>query len=255
MQKKLTAYLSSAQGLGVTEQNQLRQLVERYPYFAAPRLLLLRSLYQSHDPSFSAMLRDAAIYVPSRSVLYSLIEEDRLKPQPINTRRQSVAAQARGDEQADRTGSLIDSFLGTLPDQSATRKRRPVAADATVDYMAYLQMMEEEEAQTESPVQQPAVPALNGEQYIDKFIKQNSGHVELVDRPDKEMEKPQIESEPDADEGIFTETLARIYIKQGKFDKALEIIRKLSLKYPKKNRYFADQIRFLEKLIINNKNK
>jgi len=25
--------------------------------------------------------------------------------------------------------------------------------------------------------------------------------------------------------------------------------------YPKKNAYFADQIRFLEKLIINNKNK
>lgn len=45
--------------------------------------------------------------------------------------------------------------------------------------------------------------------------------------------------------------MARIYIKQGKYDKAIEIIRRISLKYPKKNRYFADQIRFLEKLIIN----
>ena len=56
-------------------------------------------------------------------------------------------------------------------------------------------------------------------------------------------------------EDYFTETLAKIYIKQGRYIKAMEIIRKLSLKYPKKNRYFADQIRFLEKLIINNKNK
>ena len=39
------------------------------------------------------------------------------------------------------------------------------------------------------------------------------------------------------------------------FSKALQIIRQLSLDYPKKNAYFADQIRFLEKLIINNNKK
>ena len=55
--------------------------------------------------------------------------------------------------------------------------------------------------------------------------------------------------------GYFTETLARIYIKQGRYSKALEIIQRLNLVYPKKNRYFADQIRFLEKLIINNNKK
>ena len=59
----------------------------------------------------------------------------------------------------------------------------------------------------------------------------------------------------DTDEGFFTETLARIYIKQGQYSKALEIIKRLNLNFPKKNVYFADQIRFLEKLIINNKYK
>jgi len=49
--------------------------------------------------------------------------------------------------------------------------------------------------------------------------------------------------------------LAKIYVKQQRYSKALEIIKKLSLKYPKKNAYFADQIRFLEKLIINAKSK
>ena len=57
------------------------------------------------------------------------------------------------------------------------------------------------------------------------------------------------------EEEYFTETLARIYIKQGRYSKALEIIQRLSLQVPKKNAYFADQIRFLEKLIINNNNK
>ncbi|MGG6549952.1 UNVERIFIED_CONTAM: tetratricopeptide repeat protein, partial [Prevotella sp. 15_C9] len=31
--------------------------------------------------------------------------------------------------------------------------------------------------------------------------------------------------------------------------------KRLNLEYPKKNRYFADQIRFLEKLILNNNKK
>jgi len=63
------------------------------------------------------------------------------------------------------------------------------------------------------------------------------------------------EEEKDGEQGYFTETLARIYIKQGNYNKALEIIQQLSLQNPKKNAYFADQIRFLEKLIINSNKK
>ena len=55
------------------------------------------------------------------------------------------------------------------------------------------------------------------------------------------------------DDSYFTETLAHIYIKQKRYEKALQIIKNLNLKYPEKNIYFADQIRFLEKLIINTK--
>ena len=55
------------------------------------------------------------------------------------------------------------------------------------------------------------------------------------------------------DDSYFTETLAHIYVKQKRYEKALQIIKNLSLKYPEKNVYFADQIRFLEKLIINTK--
>ena len=53
------------------------------------------------------------------------------------------------------------------------------------------------------------------------------------------------------EESFYTESLAHIYIKQRKYERALEIIKCISLKNPEKNIYFADQIRFLEKLIIN----
>jgi len=48
------------------------------------------------------------------------------------------------------------------------------------------------------------------------------------------------------EEDLVSESLAEILIKQGKYDKALEMYRKLSLRNPQKNTYFADKI---EKLI------
>lgn len=53
--------------------------------------------------------------------------------------------------------------------------------------------------------------------------------------------------------GIFTETLARIYIKQGKYERAYQIIDRLHKKHPHKSAYYIDQLRFLEKLILNSK--
>nr|WP_315399944.1 tetratricopeptide repeat protein [uncultured Sphingobacterium sp.] len=46
---------------------------------------------------------------------------------------------------------------------------------------------------------------------------------------------------------LVTETLARIYIEQGLYPKAIEVYKKLVLKYPEKNAYFASEILNLEK--------
>ena len=77
----------------------------------------------------------------------------------------------------------------------------------------------------------------------------------MLELPQEEHDDSQQDDSDDTDEEYFTETLARIYIKQGRYQKALDIITRLSGKYPHKNAYFADQIRFLEKLIINNKTR
>lgn len=57
------------------------------------------------------------------------------------------------------------------------------------------------------------------------------------------------------DSSALTESFAGIMIKNGNYEKALEIITQLSLNNPKKNIYFADQIRFLKKLILNKSKK
>ena len=128
-------------------------------------------------------------------------------------------------------------------------KRKPTPADATVDYVSYLLEIEgEEEKQAANDA-----PVMKGQSLIDDFIDKEGGKMELKETPEYLPEDLSESEENNDGEGFFTETLAQIYIKQGKYDKALEIIKRLYLIYPKKNRYFADQIRFLEKLIINNK--
>ena len=100
---------------------------------------------------------------------------------------------------------------------------------------------------------------MNGGGIVEDFLNQEPTRIVLKENNNgTPVEVPagvENQNENENENEILTETLAGIYIKQGKFENAIKIIRQLSLKYPKKNRYFADQIRFLEKLIINNKNK
>lgn len=83
---------------------------------------------------------------------------------------------------------------------------------------------------------------------IDKFIA-NNPKIQFSDK--FEYEDPQHSLESEVSDSVFTESLAKIYIKQGQYQKALHIFEKLNLKYPEKNTYFADQIRFLTKIIQN----
>ena len=47
---------------------------------------------------------------------------------------------------------------------------------------------------------------------------------------------------------IITETLAKVYAKQEHFEKAILAYQKLSLKYPQKSSYFANQIKVIKKI-------
>jgi len=233
---------------------ELRSLLALYPYFQTARLLMLQNLYLLHDPTFDQELRRAAIYITDRRVLFQMIEAAHYRLRTPEVKAQKTE---NAEERENRTLSLIDNFLGSIPkdedgENQDKPKRKPTPADAAVDYVAYLLESETNEDASGD------VPQLIGQELIDTFINNDKGKIVLNETPAlvPEVAKGSSEEAKESEESYFTETLARIYIKQGRYSKALEIIRRLSLQYPKKNAYFADQIRFLEKLIINNnKNK
>ena len=115
---------------------------------------------------------------------------------------------------ADRTVTLIDDYLRAVPDAPATRR---------------------------------------SDTLIDDFIENRPERIRLQENPEF---TPELPADTDTagdngEEGFLTLTLAKIYIRQQRYEKALEIMRKVNLNNPKKSAYFADQIRFLQKLIIN----
>ncbi len=79
---------------------------------------------------------------------------------------------------------------------------------------------------------------------IDKFIANNPKIV-----PSKDAPKIDISSSVTINQNeLMTETLARVYVEQKKYKKALQAYKILSLKYPEKSGFFADRIKAVEKI-------
>lgn len=254
IQERLHEWIAHSELLNRETLVELRLLLERYPYFQTARLLYLKNLFVLHDISFGEELRKAALYVVDRRMLFHLIEGHRFA---VPSRQR--LSNGEGVAGLDRTLSLIDAFLSSSPDEESDPKG-VVPVDVTTDYTSYLLR----EEKSDSSVTE--IPRMKGQSLIDEFIEKSADESLLPAAADvKDADPPALEDlaeetskeveEDTEDESYLTETLAKIYIKQRRYSKALEIIKKLNLKYPKKNAYFADQIRFLEKLIINTKSK
>jgi hypothetical protein len=222
----------------------LKQLTEDYPYFSAARMLYLKNLALTEDLRLKIELKRMAVHVPDRLKLFLLLEGDRYKrpvaPEPAETKRKGGQFE------------LVEKFLsekGLTEDQASVM---PAYAPAsTIDYTYWLL--------TENPqAEAPSAARLHRQDLIDTFLE--SDGVRLRRRPiggtagnagnEPNLTTSKTPENASAETPYFTETLANIYIRQRRYEKALEIIRTLSLKYPEKNTYFAGQIRFLEKLII-----
>ena len=246
MQQRIYEWIQHPELLNRETLYELRTLLARYPYFQTARLLYLKNLFLLHDITFGEELRKAALYIANRRSLFTLVEGDRRTLKALEHLK--VADDTPG---VDRTLSLIDAFLSTLPEEPAAPGIITLPVEAATDYTAYLMQDTPEESK---PADEG--PKMKGQEWIDNFLERSEEQplISSVVEDDEDETEVKIEEESE-DESYFTETLAKIYVKQQRYSKALEIITRLNLKYPEKNAYFADQIRFLEKLIINTKSK
>jgi hypothetical protein len=100
-------------------------------------------------------------------------------------------------------------------------------------------------------------PSINEErlkkaEIIDKFIETNPKISPI--KPGNSAPVVQIESNTEDNSYLMTETLARVYLEQKKYTKAIQAYEILILKYPEKITFFADRISDIKILQQNNNN-
>jgi hypothetical protein len=84
-----------------------------------------------------------------------------------------------------------------------------------------------------------------GAEIIEKFLKEDP----TIKPPKPEQIDNENKAKKSAEDhyDLVSETLAKIYIEQMLYHKAIDTYKKLSLKFPEKSRYFADLIQSIEK--------
>ncbi len=229
-------------------------LTKRYPFSQPLQMLALKLIGQFKPLDLKEELTDRVVYINDRPNLYNILNVQHLSW----AQKKNDKAQTR-DTECNSRFDLIDDFLNQTsqdPFPEQLDDLLPKVEDVlTVDYAQSLLAQPDFSDTKEDP--KGSVSATDS--MIEKFIDLDSKGPESILIPD--TAKDNVKDENKRSEGslesliqheaFLTESLAKIYIKQKKYAKALEIIKKLSLKYPEKNVYFADQIRYLEKIIIN----
>lgn len=251
MQKDdLYRWITNPEKLDESSLQELKATVSGHPYFHTARLLYTKNLYLTNSAQFEKELGKTAVFCNDRRQLFYHIFHDEFS----HFLRQFEETET---ESKDRTEELLDSFLSSLKvEETAEMPTENVELNlASTDYFLYLKSLGDKDPQTEQEINQQQ--KLRHQDIIDAFIeKASTENLFIPDNHyagDAETQPVPVEKPAEEREGgeFLTETLARIYIKQKKYQQALTIIKRLSLNFPKKSVYFAHQIRFLELLIMN----
>ena len=218
MEKELNNGLQESLEMSLYE---LQTTVERYPFDQSARIKYIERLFALQNDSFGKELRKASLFVPDRKVLFYMIEGEKYKISPNQTTDKKTDVREKKEspvKATDRTSALINEFLLLMPDDQP--KRRLTLADATTDYAAYLEQqdsMEQEEAGTRTDTANAYGRTEEREKTSPEDVLTKAHESYIIGDENK--------SENENDE-CFTETLAKIYIKKGKYEEAIESMRK-----------------------------
>jgi hypothetical protein len=214
---------------------ELRKLTSDYPYFAPAHFLLLKKL----DPSTEAYREQyqKAILFFSDPLSFEYF---------INRHSFDTAFEALPETEDEEVAKEIleEEKAGTTPvPVMAAEADQPLSFEPfhTVDYFASQGIKLSEEIQDDKFGKQL-------KSFTDwlKIMKRLPATEKAVPDPVTEQKVEHLAGDSLQEADVVTESMAEVWLKQGKKDKAVEVYRKLSLLDPSKNAYFAAKIESLK---------
>ena len=201
----------------------LEKITYRYPYFQAAYALYLKSLKEQEKFNFDLILKKTAVISPERNTLYHWLYNEFKVIENKNT--------------------------GTVKEEKETTKTSPkkVEEKSLPVNLSFLEWIEWTKSKSGNNIEDIDIehPISDKIELIDTFLKKKPKIPPLSSNAETEISSEEIKFNK---EELMTETLAKVYVKQGKFKKALLAYKILSLKYPEKNSFFANQIKAIKDL-------
>jgi hypothetical protein len=205
----------------------LKEMVELYPYFSPARLFHAKALQRSNSILFGANLKFSSLYSSNRRWLYYYIYPDK-----------KVSAEPyKRDKPTKSSGDYFDMITVVESEGGDTKQTLKTLAERLKSARSLVSIPAVKSKQA-------SVVEVAEVQPVDEAVVAEGGEPEdksIVDN-DFAVNKPEL-----------SEDNAKKLIREHKYMEAIEILRVLNLNNPKKSVYFADQIRFLEKVLANSK--
>ena len=236
------------------ETAELKTVVEEYPYFQAARVLYLKGLKNQDSFKYNNELKVTASYTTDRTLLFNYITTNNFNNQKEDIHQQifeKISAEKTVATPSEKIESLIEKTEAVSENiseiETALEIGKPISFSSAENHSfgEWLQLssrkpiVREEKKQIEkTTIEKPTAK----EDLINTFIENNPKIKPLA--KDKIVAVPVAKNSQDS--SLMTETLAKVYLEQKKYENAIQAYRILSLKYPEKSGFFADQIKRIQ---------
>ena len=257
---EFTYLLQHPENIDALKTQQLNEVISEFPYFQSARAIQLKGLNKTNSFKYNQTLKKTAAYTIDRKVLFDFITS------PIFITKDLEEIKIIDNEDVKTlhkkiTESLSNKIAETKPD---TTQEQKIVKDEekTTDVLELgkpIQFVSSEphsfnewmQLIAQKPISREEIPVRKIEEIeekfnlIDKFIESNP-KIKPVDKNTIGLDV--IMEGVTENESLMTETLAKVYLEQKKYENAIKAYRILILKYPEKSGFFADRIKAIKNL-------
>jgi len=240
--ERFTSILEKKQNIQQLETAELKSVIDEFPYFQTARALYLKGLKNQDSFKYNNELKLTAAYTTDRTVLFDFITSNNFnQKEDIHQQISEKISKEKSDILPINEPAISEEKINE--EKEEIKKELEIGKPISFSQSEGHSFNEWLQLSVKKPIvrevkKQVELPSKK-EELIDKFIENNPKIEPLA--KSKNIAIPVKENKQDA--SLMTETLAKVYLEQKKYDSAVQAFRILSLKYPEKSGFFADQIK------------